>query len=122
MAADFYPLFIALAGAVAAALLTERALTRMHPGDKAALVDASARTRLITLLVMALFVGLVLWRPFVAWVFLAASFLALAVRMVVRLRRLTLPPPAARLLLTGQLLGVAGIVTCACIYALRSSH
>jgi len=118
----YYPLFIVLAGAAASALLSERALSLMRSDDKAALMDSAARTRMLTLLVLVLFVALILWRPFVAWVFLGCSFLVLGARMTLRLRRLRLPPAASRLLLTGQLLGVAGIVVCSFIYALRASQ
>lgn len=122
MSAAWFPLLIALAGAAASALLSERAFALMRPDDKAALVDASARTRMLILLVVALFVALMLWRPFVAWVFLGCSYLGLGVRMVIRLRRLGLPPAASRFLLTGQLLGAGGIVVCSVIYALRASQ
>jgi hypothetical protein len=66
---NFYHLFIALAGLIIAALLSERAISRMQPDAKAALVDASASTRLLNILVAALFLGLILWRPIVGWVF-----------------------------------------------------
>jgi len=55
---NFYPLFIALAGFVVAALLSERAISLMQPDAKAALVDASARSRLLNILVGAVFLGL----------------------------------------------------------------
>lgn len=122
MAGAYYPLFIALAGAAASALLSERALSLMQSDDKAALVDSAARTRMLVLLVVALFVALIVWRPFVAWVFLGCAYLGLGARMTLRLRRLRLPAAASRLLLTGQLLGVGGIVTCALIFALRTSE
>jgi hypothetical protein len=68
----YYPLFIALAAFVVAALLSERAISLMQPDAKAALVDASARTRLLNILVAAVFLGLILWRPIVGWGFLGA--------------------------------------------------
>jgi hypothetical protein len=62
---SYYPLFIALAGFVIAALLSERALSLMHPDAKVALINASARTRLLNILVAAVFVGLIVWRPMI---------------------------------------------------------
>jgi hypothetical protein len=115
-----YPLLLALAGFVAAALLSERALVYMDAGAKAALIDALSRTRLLTLLVMALFVVLVLWRPLFGWTFLGLAYLGLGARSLLRLRRLNLPPRSSRLILIGNVTAVAGITLCAFIFALRA--
>jgi hypothetical protein len=117
---NVYPLFLALAGFAASALLYERALGLLHADAKAALIDASARTRMLSLLAAALFVALVMWRPVVAWVFLACAYLGLGVRSLFRLRRLGLPPYPARLLLIGNICAVAGITLCAGIFATRA--
>jgi hypothetical protein len=118
----YYPIFLALAGIAASALLTERALTLMPAEAKAALIDSSSRTRMLTLLIVGLFLVLVFWRPLVAWVFLGCGYLALGARSLPRLRRLALPPRAARLILIGNMTGVAGISLCAFIFALRTLH
>ena len=55
-----YPLVFALAGFVASALLSERALTLMDADAKAALIDSSSRTRLLSLLAIGVFLALVL--------------------------------------------------------------
>jgi hypothetical protein len=117
---NFYPLFIALAGFVVAAVLTERALSSLQPDAKAALVDASARTRLLTILVAAVFVGLIIWRPVVAWAFLGVAYIGLAVRSIPRVQRLKLPVSAARLLHAANLTACACISICACIFELRA--
>jgi hypothetical protein len=114
-----YPLFFILAGFAASALLYRRALALMQADDKAVLVDSSARSNLLNLLVMGLFVPLVLWRPVFGWLFLGIAYLGLGVRSALRLRRLKLPARAARLLLMGNLAVVAGIAVCASILALR---
>jgi hypothetical protein len=116
----YYPLFIALIGLFASALLSERALSLMQADAKAALIDSSRSTRLLNLLVMTTFAVLILWRPLVAWGFLGCSFLALGVRSLFRLRRLELPVIPSRLILAGNTLAVGGIVACAVIYALRT--
>jgi hypothetical protein len=117
---DAYPLFLALAGFVAASLLSARALALMDAGAKAALMDSLSSTRLLSLLVAGVFVALVLWRPLFGWVFLALAYLGLGVRSLGRLRRLNLPPRSARLILIANLVAVAGIVLCALIFALRA--
>jgi hypothetical protein len=117
-----YPLIFVLAGYVAATLLYQRAVPLMRADAKAALVDASSSTRLLNVVVIAVFLALVFWRPLLAWVFLGCAYLALGIRSVFRLRRLNLPIPAARLILMGNVSGVAGITLCAFIFALRASH
>jgi len=117
---NVYPLFLALAGFVASTLLYQRALTQMHAEAKAALIDASSRTRILTLLAIAIFLVLVLWRPFFGWAFLGCAYLGLCARSVVRLRRLDLPSRAARLLLIGNVSAVVGITLCAYIFAMRA--
>ena len=117
-----YPLLFVLAGYVAATLLYRRALVLMQPDAKAALVDASSSTRLLNLAVIALFFALLFWRPPLAWVFLGCAYLALGIRSVFRLERLNLPVPAARLILMGNIAGVAGITLCALVFALRALH
>jgi hypothetical protein len=115
-----YPLLFALAGLAASTLLYERALGLMPADAKAALIDASSRTRLLTLVAMVLFLALVLWRPLWGWAFLGCAYLGLGTRSLLRLRRLGLPPRAARLLLIGNASAVAGIALCAFIFALRA--
>jgi hypothetical protein len=115
-----YPLFFALAGFIASALLYQRALTLMDAAAKAALVDASARTRMLSLVAVCVFLALVLWRPLFGWTFLAGAYLGLGVRSLFRLRRLNLPPRAARFLLLGNICAAGGIAVCASIFALRA--
>ena len=117
---SYYPLFIALAGFVIAALLSERALSLMQPDAKVALVDASARTRVITILVAAAFVGLIVWRPIIAWAFLGVAYLCLAVRSMFRVQHLNLPVSISRLLHTANLTACGGMLICACIFELRT--
>jgi hypothetical protein len=117
---NYYPLFIALAGFVLAALLSQRALSLMQPDAKVALVDASARTRLLSILVAAVFVGLIIWRPVVAWAFLGVAYICLAVRSILRVQHLNLPVSISRLLHTGNLTACVGMVICACIFGLRA--
>jgi hypothetical protein len=119
---NVYPLFFALAGFVAAALLSERALALMDAGAKAALIDSLSSTRLLTLLVLGVFLGLVLWRPLFGWAFLGFAYLGLGARSVLRLRRLNLPPRSARLILIGNMSAVVGMTLCAFIFALRALH
>jgi hypothetical protein len=115
-----YPLFFVLAGFVASALLSERALSLMHADAKVALLDASSGTRLLNLVAIGMFFALVLWRPLFGWVFLGCAYLGLGIRSLFRLRRLDLPPHAARLLLIGNVSAVVGIALCAFIFALRA--
>lgn len=117
---NFYPLFIVLAGFVIAALLSARALSLMQPEAKAALVDASAPTRLLNILVATVFVGLIIWRPVVAWAFLGVAYIGLAVRSALRLQRLNLPDSISRLLHAANLTACAGMLICACIFELRA--
>lgn len=117
---NYYPLFIALAGFVVAALLSQRALSLMQPDAKIALMEASASTRLITILVAAVFVGLIIWRPVVAWVFLGIAYFGLAVRSILRVQRLHLPVSISSLLHAANLTACVGMVICACIYVLRA--
>jgi hypothetical protein len=119
---NVYPLFLALAGFVASALLAERALGFMDAGAKAALIDSLSRTRLLTLLVLGLFLALVLWRPLFGWPFLGFAYLGLGARSLLRLRRLNLPPRSARLILIGNMTAVLGITLCAFLFALRALH
>jgi hypothetical protein len=117
---NYYPLFIALAGFVVASLLSQRALSLMQPDAKVALMDASASTRLLTILVAAAFVGLIVWRPLVAWAFLAIAYFCLAVRSILRVRHLHLPVSSSRLLHAANLTACVGMVICACIFELRA--
>lgn len=117
---NYYPLLIALAGFIIAALLSERALSLMQPDAKVALVNAAARTRLLTVLVATVFIGIIIWRPIIAWVFLGAAYIGLAVRSVLRVRRLNLPGPVSRLLHASNLTACTGMVICACIFELRA--
>ena len=114
-----YPALIALAGFAVSALLTERALALMPTDAKATLVDSYSRTRLLSLVVVVVFIVLVLWRPLFGWAFLGCAYLGLGVRSLYRLRRLNLPPRAARLLLIGNISAVAGIAVCTLIFVLR---
>ena len=117
---NFYPLFIAVAGFVVAALLSERALSLMQPAAKVALVDAAAPTRLLNILVAALFLGLIIWRPVVAWAFLGVAYICLAVRSILRVRHLNLPVSISRLLHAANLTACVGMLICACIFELRA--
>jgi hypothetical protein len=117
---NYYPLFIALAGFVVAALLSERALSLMQPDAKAALMDASAPTRLLNILVAAVFTGLIIWRPAVAWVFLGVAYICLAVRSIPRVQRLNLPVSISRRLHAANLTACVGMLVCACIFELRA--
>ena len=118
----YYPLLIALAGFVIAAVLSERALSLMQPDVKVALMDASAPTRLLNILVAVVFVGLIIWRPVVAWAFLGVAYICLAVRSILRVRYLKLPLAISRLLHIGNLTACVGMIICACIFELRSLH
>jgi hypothetical protein len=117
---NYYPLFIALTGFVVAAALTQRALLLMQPDAKVALMDASASTRFLTILVTAVFIGLIIWRPVVAWVFLGVAYFCLAVRSIVRVQYLHLPTSISRLLQAANLTACFGMVICACIFGLRA--
>jgi hypothetical protein len=117
---NYYPLFIALAGFVVAALLSERALSLMQPDAKAALMDASAPTRLLNILVAVVFTGLIIWRPAVAWAFLGVAYLCLAVRSIPRVQRLNLPVSVSRRLHAANLTACVGMLICACIFELRA--
>ena len=117
---NFYPLFIAMAGFVVAALLSQRALSLMSPDAKVALVDASAPTRLLNILVAAVFLGLIIWRPVVAWAFLGIAYVFLAVRSILRVQHLSLPVSISRLLHAANLAACIGMLTCACIFELRA--
>jgi hypothetical protein len=117
---NYYPLFIALAGFVVAALLSQRALSLMQPDAKAALVDASAPTRLLNILVAAVFIGLIIWRPVVAWAFLGAAYVGLAVRSIPRVQHLNLPVSISRLLHAANLAACVGMLICACLFELRA--
>ncbi|MGC1524238.1 MAG: hypothetical protein WA803_22055 [Steroidobacteraceae bacterium] len=119
---NYYPLFIALAGFVVAGLLSQRAVSLMQPDAKVALVDASAPTRLLTILLVTVFVGLVIWRPAVGWAFLGAAYLCLGVRSIVRLQRLKFPVRISRLLHAGNLTACIGMIICACIFELRALY
>lgn len=117
---NYYPLFIALAGFVISSLLTQRALSRMQTDAKVALIDASASTRLLTMVVAAVFVGLIIWRPIVAWAFLGIAYICLAVRSILRVQRLHLPVSISSLLHAANLTACVGMVICACIFELRA--
>ena len=117
---NFYPLFIALAGFVVAALLSVRALSLMQPDAKVALINASAPTRLLNILVAAVFVGMIIWRPVAAWAFLGVAYVCLAVRSIIRVRHLNLPVSISRLLHAANLTTCVGMLICACIFELRA--
>jgi hypothetical protein len=116
---NYYPLLIALAAFVIAALLSERTLSLMQPDAKVALMVASARTRLLNILVAVVFVGLLVARPVVAWAFLGVAYIGLAIRSIHRVQHLKLPVSISRLLHIANLTACAGMVICACIYELR---
>jgi hypothetical protein len=117
---NYYPLFIALTGLVVAALLSQRALSLMQPDAKIALMDASASTRLLTIVVAAVFVGLIIWRPVVAWAFLGIAYACLAVRSILRVQQLRLPVSISSLLHAANLTACVGMILCACIFGLRA--
>jgi hypothetical protein len=116
----YYPMFIALAGFVVAALFSQRALSLMEPAAKVALMDASASTRLLTILAAVVFVGLIIWRPVVAWAFLGIAYFCLAVRSILRVQHLRLPVPISQLLHAANLTACVGMVICASILGLRA--
>lgn len=116
----FYPLFIALGAFVVAALLSERAISQMQPDAKAVLVDASASTRLLNIVVAVVFLGLVLWRPIVGWGFLGVAYVCLAGRSVLRVQRLKFPISISRLLQASHLIVGAGMLVCASIFVSRA--
>jgi hypothetical protein len=118
-ALNAYPLFFVVIGFVASTLLYERALKLMDANAKAALIDASARTRLFNLAAIVVFLALVLWRPLLGWTFLGCAYLCLGIRSFFRLRRLALRPHAARLLLMGNVSAVLGVALCAFIFVER---
>src|SRR5580658_381737 len=120
MLLNYYPIFIALAGFVVAAVLSERALSLMQPDAKVALMDASAPTRLLNILVTVVFIGLIIWRPVIAWAFLGVAYICLAVRSIPRVRRLNLPVSISRLLHTANLAACVGMIICACIFEMRA--
>jgi hypothetical protein len=115
-----YPAFFALGGVAASTLLLGRAFAHMNADAKAALIDASSGTRLLNVLVLGLFFGLVLWRPPIGWIFLACAYLVLGARSIFRLRRLDLPRRAARLILIGNVCAVVGVAACAFLFAVRT--
>jgi hypothetical protein len=117
---DYYPVLIAVAGFVVAALLSERALSLMQPDAKVALMNASAPTRLLNIFVVAVFVGLIIWRPIFAWAFLGVAYICLAVRSIPRVQRLKLPVAISRLLHIANLTACVGMIICACIFELRA--
>jgi hypothetical protein len=117
---NYYPLFIALSGFVVAGLLTQRALSQMQPDAKVALIDASGSTRLLTILVAVVFVGLIAWRPVVGWAFLGIAYCCLAVRSILRLQHLHQPVSSSRILHAANLTACGGMVICACIFELRA--
>jgi len=94
----------------------------MNADAKAALIDSLSRTRMLTLLVAGLFFVLVFWDLFFGWTFLGLGYLGLGARSLFRLRRLNLPPRAARLILMANVAAVVGIALCAFIFALRALH
>src|SRR5271170_233582 len=120
MLLNYYPLFIALAGFVLAALLSQRALSLMQADAKVALVDASAPTRLLNILVAVVFLGLIIWRPVVAWAFMGVAYIYLAIRSILRVQHLNLPVSISRLLHTANLTACVGMLICACIFELRA--
>src|SRR6516225_12293604 len=115
-----YPLLIAFAGFALAALLSERALKLLKPQDKAALLEAFARTRLLTLFATGLFVVLTLWQQLIAWIFIGCAYVALAGCAALRLQRLYLPANAAGRLLAAQFAAALGVVVCALIFVTRT--
>ena len=115
-----YPIFFAVAGFLASALLSTRAVSLMNADAKATLVDATASTRLLNVLAIVVFLGMMYWRPTFGWIFLGCAYLGLGARSVFRLKRLNLPPRAARLILIGNICAVAGIAVCAFIFAMRN--
>lgn len=119
-APNAYPILFVLAGFAASALLYRQAVSIMPADAKGALVDASSRTNLLNLLVIALFVALLLWRSLFGWIFLACAYLGLGIRSVLRLRGLNLPARAGRLVLLGNWAAVVGIVLCALIFVERA--
>lgn len=115
-----YPLFITFAGFALAALLSERALKLLKPQEKAALLDAFARTRLLKLFAVGLFIVLMLWQQVVAWIFIGCAYVVLTGYTALRLQRLYLPANAAGRLLAAQFAAALGVVVCALIFVTRT--
>ena len=115
-----YPLLIAFAGFALAALLSERALKLLKPQEKAALLDAFARTRLFALFAAGLFIALMLWQQVIAWIFIGCAYVVLPGCAALRLQRLYLPANAAGRLLAAQFAAALGVVVCALIFVTRT--
>ena len=115
-----YPLLIAFVGFALAALLSERALTLLKPQEKAALLDAFARARLLTLFVAGLFIVLMLWHQVIAWIFIGCAYVVLPGYAALRLQRLYLPANAAARLLAAQFAAALGVLVCALIFVTRT--
>ena len=115
-----YPLLIAFAGFALAALLSERALKLLKPQDKAALLDAFAPTRLLTLFAVGVFIVLMLWQQVIAWIFIGCAYVVLPGCAALRLQRLYLPANAAGRLLAAQFAAALGVVVCALIFVTRT--
>lgn len=115
-----YPILFVLAGFAASTLFYRQAVSIMPAQAKGAPVDASSRTNMLSLLVIALFVALLLWRPLFGWIFLACAYVCLGARSVLRLRGLNLPARAGRWVLVGNWAAVVSIVLCALIFARRA--
>ena len=114
-----YPEFLVFAGLVASSALYRRAFDLMEADAKLALVASSSSTKYLNYLVIGIFLGLLLWRPLLAWVFLGCAYVGLGARSVLRIRRLNLPARAASLVLMGNLAAVLGIGLCSTFFALR---
>jgi hypothetical protein len=115
-----YPLIFVIGGFIAAGVLYRRAVALMQPAARAALIASSSSTKTLNLLIIALFLAVMFWRPLLGWIFLGCAYLGLLARSILRLRKLNLPAQAARLVLIGNLAAVVGITLCASIFALRA--
>jgi hypothetical protein len=117
----YYPVLLALLGAIAATIVSRRMLRGLSSDEKAVLLDSFARGRVAVLSMVVIVVALLLWRPFVAWVFFAVAEVCLFGFSWLRLGRLQISPSTAKTLRVAQLLQTIGFVVFAAIFAARSA-
>jgi hypothetical protein len=117
----YLPFLLAVAGFIVAALLSERAITKLSVEQKAQVLDTFSVARKIHLFVIVAFVLSVLWWPVAAWTLIAAYFVGAAIWGARKLAGLRLPQPAYRYFLAGQLTVAAGVVACAAVVITRST-
>lgn len=117
----YLPFLLAVAGFIVAALLSERAMTKLSVEQKARVLDTFSAARKIHLLVIVAFVLSLFWWPAAAWALLAAYFVGAAIWGTQKLVGLHLPQPAHNYFLAGQLAVAGGVVACAAVVISRST-